>query len=179
VGKSAKELTGELGLKLQAPGSTRFLPYLGGERTPHNDSTVRGAFLGLSHGNDRPALTRAVLEGVAFALRDNLHALRSAGTEFSRLLAVGGGARSDYWLQVIATTLNLPIDIPQDGEFGAALGAARLGLMAATGADPASVCTQPSIAKTIEPDAALTAAFGDAYQSWRAAYPALKGASHD
>ena len=179
VGRSAKDLTGELGLTLQAPGSTRFLPYLGGERTPHNDSTVRGAFLGLSHSNDRFALTRAVLEGVAFAFRDNLHALRSAGTEISRLLAVGGGARSDYWLQVIATTLNLPIDIPENGEFGAALGAARLGLMAAAGIEPASVCKPPKIAKTVEPDTSLTAPFSDAYQTWRAAYPALKGARLD
>ncbi|MGR3342092.1 MAG: xylulokinase [Paracoccaceae bacterium] len=179
VGASARELTGDLDGSLQAPGGTKFLPYLGGERTPHNDSAARAAFLGLTHGSDRPALTRAVLEGVAFAFRDNLEALRTAGTEISRLLAVGGGARSDYWLQVIATTLNLPINIPEKGEFGAALGAARLGLMAATGADPASVCKPPEIAKTIDPDITLTAAFSDAYHTWRAAYPALKGASHD
>ena len=176
AGKSAQELTSELGLALQAPGGVRFLPYLGGERTPHNDSAARAAFLGLTHSDDRAALTRAALEGVAFAFRDNLAALQRAGTEISRLLAVGGGASSDYWLQVIATSLNLPIDIPQDGEFGAALGAARLGLMAATGADPASVCTQPILARTVEPDTSLTAAFSDAYQIWRAAYPALKGA---
>jgi len=179
VGKSAHNLTGELGLTLQAPGGTKFLPYLGGERTPHNDSAARAAFLGLTHGNDRPALTRAVLEGVAFAFRDNLAALRATGTEISRLLAVGGGARSEYWLQVIATTLNLSIDIPKSGEYGAALGAARLGLMAATGIDPASVCKPPEIVKTIEPDTSLTAAFSDSYQTWRAAYPALKEASHD
>jgi len=124
----------------------------------------------------RPALTRAVLEGVAFAFRDNLAALRATGTEISRLLAVGGGARSEYWLQVIATTLNLSIDIPKSGEYGAALGAARLGLMAATGIDPASVCKSPEIAKTIEPDTSLSAAFSDAYARWRTAYPALKGA---
>ena len=176
VGKSAQELTGELGATLQAPGGTRFLPYLDGERTPHNDSTVRAAFLGLSHSDDRPALTRAVLESVAFAFRDNLHALRLTGTKVPRVLAVGGGARSKYWLQVIATTLDLPIDIPENGEFGAALGAARLGLMAAPGADPAAVCKRPGLVRTIEPDTSLSAAFSDTYQSYRAANPALKGA---
>jgi xylulokinase len=179
VGRSARDLTGELGRTLRAPGSALFLPYLGGERTPHNDSHARGAFLGLSHSDDRPALTRAVLEGVAFALRDNLAALRATGTEISRLLAVGGGARSAYWLQVIATTLDLSIDVPKAGELGAAFGAARLGLMAATGADPASVCTPPIIAESVDPDTTIPAAFSDAYARWRTAYPALKGARLD
>ena len=175
TGESAQDLTAELGDRLCAPGSARFLPYLGGERTPHNDATVRGTFMGLSHGDDRAALTRAVLEGVAFAFCDNLDALRSAGTNISRLLAVGGGAQSRYWLQVIATALNLPVDIPKDGDFGAAFGAARLGLMAATGESPATVCTAPKVAETILPDTSLTHAFADAYQAYRATYPALKG----
>lgn len=175
AGKSAQDLTAELG-RLQAPGTARFLPYLGGERTPHNDASVRGAFLNLSHNDDRDALTRAVLEGVGFAFRDNLEALRSAGTEISRVLAVGGGAQSKYWLSVIATTLNLPVDIPKDGDFGAAFGAARLGLMAATGANPEVICTGPKVASTIQPDTALSHSFNDAYQSYKQAYPALKGA---
>lgn len=175
TGSSAQELTAELGDQLQAPSGVQFLPYLGGERTPHNDAAVRGAFLGLSHSDDRAALTRAVLQGVAFAFCDNLAALRSTGTDISRLLAVGGGAQSRYWLTVIATTLNLPIDIPKDGDFGAAFGAARLGLMAATGADPAIICAAPDVAQTIEPETALISHFSDAYQTYRAAYPALKG----
>lgn len=175
TGYSAQELTAELGDQLQAPSGVQFLPYLGGERTPHNDAAVRGAFLGLSHSDDRAALTRAVLQGVAFAFCDNLAALRSTGTDISRLLAVGGGAQSRYWLTVIATTLNLPIDIPKDGDFGAAFGAARLGLMAATGADPAIICAAPDVAQTIEPETALISHFSDAYQTYRAAYPALKG----
>ena len=175
AGKSAQDLTAELG-PLQAPSTARFLPYLGGERTPHNDASVRGAFLNLSHTDDRAALTRAVLEGVGFAFRDNLEALRSAETEISRVLAVGGGAQSKYWLSVIATTLNLPVDIPKDGDFGAAFGAARLGLMAATGADPEIICTGPKVASTIQPNTALSHSFNDAYQSYKQAYPALKGA---
>ncbi len=175
TGMSAQELTTELGDTLQTPGGVTFLPYLGGERTPINDADARGAFVNLSHSDDRPALTRAVLEGVTFAFRDSLEALRSTGTELARVLAVGGGSKSTYWLKAIATTLNIPVDIPKDGDFGAAFGAARLGLMAATGADPALVCTQPEIAQTIEPDTGLTSAFDDAYQSYTATYPALKG----
>ncbi len=174
TGLSARDLTAELGFDLRAPTKTQFLPYLGGERTPHNDAAIRGAFLHLSHSDDRPALTRAVLNGVAFAFCDNLAALRSTGTNITRLLAVGGGAQSHYWLAAIATALNLPIDIPQDGDFGAAFGAARLGLMAATGA-PASVCTTPRISQTIEPNKAQLNAYADAYQQFRTAYPALKG----
>ncbi len=176
TGKSPQELTAELG-ELEAPGATLFLPYLGGERTPHNDATIRGAFLNLSHTDDRAALTRAVLEGVAFALRDNLEALKSAGTNIDRMLAVGGGSLSKYWLEVIATAMNLPIDVPKDGDFGAAFGAARLGLLAATGKDPETVCTGPEIDHTIQPNAALVPAFADAYQSYKQAYPALKGAT--
>ena len=175
VGKSPAELTSTLG-DLAAPGNALFLPYLGGERTPHNDAEIRGAFLNLSHTDDQASLTRAVLEGVGFALRDNMEALRSAGTEISNLLAVGGGSLSNYWLQVLATTLDTAIDVPVDGDFGAALGAARLGLMAGSGASPDSVCTVPEIDHTVEPNKNLTAAFSDAYHSYTSAYPALKGA---
>ncbi|WP_180898811.1 xylulokinase [Martelella soudanensis] len=172
--KSPAELATEVGDTLQAPGDVTFLPYLSGERTPHNDAAIRGAFIGLAHESDRPAMTRAVMEGVAFALRDNLEALRSAGTELSRITAIGGGSRSRYWLKAVATALDLPIDIPADGDFGAAFGAARLGMLAATGADPLSVCTPPKTAETIEPEAAHRAAFEDAYQRFRALYPAIR-----
>ncbi|AJY45269.1 xylulokinase [Martelella endophytica] len=172
--KTPAELSAEVGDALKAPTDVTFLPYLSGERTPHNDAAIRGAFIGLAHESDRPAMTRAVMEGVAFALRDNLEALRSAGTELSRITAIGGGSRSRYWLKAVATALNLPIDIPADGDFGAAFGAARLGLLAATSADPLSVCTPPRTAETVEPDAAHIAAFEDAYQRFRALYPAIK-----
>ncbi|MEZ2128425.1 MULTISPECIES: xylulokinase [unclassified Sinorhizobium] len=174
TGKSAADLTGELGETLKAPTGVTFLPYLSGERTPHNDATIRGAFIGLGHESDRPVLTQAVLEGVAFAIRDNLEALRSAGTDIARVTAIGGGSRSRYWLASIATALGLPVDLPADGDFGAAFGAARLGLIAATGADPVAVCTPPKTASTIEPVASLTAAYEEAYRRYRALYPAIK-----
>jgi xylulokinase len=176
TGASAADLTAELGERLKAPSSVTFLPYLSGERTPHNDAAIRGAFLGLGHESGRAVLTQAVLEGVSFALRDNLEALKSAGTTLSRVTAIGGGSRSHYWLKSIATALDLPVDLPADGDFGAAFGAARLGLIAATGANPAEVLTAPATAETIEPEAALTAAYEDAYQRYRRLYPAIRAA---
>ncbi|KQS76580.1 xylulose kinase [Rhizobium sp. Leaf384] len=176
TGRSASDLTGELGDTLQAPTGVTFLPYLSGERTPHNDATIRGAFIGLGHESSRAVLTQAVLEGVSFAIRDSLEALKSAGTQLHRVTAIGGGSRSAIWLSSIATALGLPVDVPADGDFGAAFGAARLGLVAATGADPLSVFTPPKTARTIEPVAALREAYEDAYQRYGRLYPAIRAA---
>ncbi|MGK6311817.1 xylulokinase [Neorhizobium sp. DT-125] len=178
AGKSAAELSQELGEELKAPTGVTFLPYLSGERTPHNDAAIRGAFIGLGHESSRAVLTQAVLEGVTFAIRDNLEALKSAGTSISRVTAIGGGSRSRYWLQSIATSLGVPVDIPADGDFGAAFGAARLGLIAATGADPLAVCTAPKTEETVEPVAALSEAYETAYGRYRAAYPAIRSLVH-
>ncbi|WP_417423170.1 xylulokinase [Hoeflea sp.] len=170
-------LTAELGEQLVAPGSVLFLPYLSGERTPHNDSAIRGGFAGLGHESDRVALTRAVIEGVSFAFRDSLAALAQAGTQLSRVTAIGGGSRSVYWLETLATVLGMPVDIPEGGDFGAAFGTARLGLIAAENADPFSICTPPATARTIDPNRELASAFDEAYSHYRALYPALKGAT--
>jgi xylulokinase len=173
VGTSAADLTGALG-PLQAPGKARFMPYLGGERTPLNDAAIRGAFIGLEHATDCAAGTRAVLEGVTFAIRDCRDALAATGTSFERLLAVGGGSRSDYWLAAIATALDCPVQLPVAGDFGGAFGAARLALMAATGAG-AEVATLPPIARTIDPVRSLTASFNDGHARYRAAQSAIRG----
>lgn len=171
VGRKASELTGELGA-LQVPGRTMSLPYFGGERTPHNDARVRGAMLGLEHATDRHAGTRAVLEGVAFAFRDSLAAMSATGTAPAQLIAAGGGSRSIYWLKAIATVLDLPVAMPKDGEYGAALGAARLGMMAA-GQGGAEIATPPHIDHVIEPDRDLRTAFDAAYSRYTTSYPAL------
>ena len=173
VGQEAATLTGELG-PLRAPGKTTFLPYLGGERTPLNSASIRGAFTGLEHATDRAAGTRAVLEGVAFAFRDSRDALAATGTKLTHVLAVGGGAKSDYWLRTIATALNCPIQLPVAGDFGGAFGAARLAIMAATGAG-AEIATLPKIARQIDPDPALTDAFDAGHARYRAAQSAIKG----
>lgn len=175
TGLSAAALTRELGDTLRAPTAT-FLPYLSGERTPHNDAAIRGAFAGLSHASGRTELTQAVIEGVAFAFRDSLEALKSAGTRPGRVAAVGGGSRSPYWLKAIATALGIPVDLPADGDFGAAFGAARLGMAAADGTDPRDLFTPPRIARRFEPEASLLPAYEHAYLRYRALYPAISGA---
>lgn len=173
AGSDAAAMTTALG-PLRAPGKTRFLPYLGGERTPLNDSAIRGAFIGLDHATDRDAATRAVLEGVAFAIRDCRDALSATGTKITRLLAVGGGSRSDYWLSAIATALGTPVTLPVSGDFGGAFGAARLAIMAATGAG-AEIATLPATDHTIDPDQALLSAFDEGHARYRAAQSAIRG----
>ncbi len=172
AGSDAAAMTASLG-PLKAPGKTRFLPYLGGERTPVNSASIRGAFIGLEHATDRDAATRAVLEGVTFAIRDCRDALAATGTRIDRLLGVGGGSRSDYWLSAIATALGTPVALPVAGDFGGAFGAARLGLMAATGAG-AEVATMPKIARTIDPVPALSAAFDEGHFRYAAAREAIR-----
>jgi xylulokinase len=171
TGSDAAALTGSLG-PLQAPGKTRFLPYLGGERTPLNSASVRGAFVGLEHATDRDAAARAVLEGVTFAIRDSRDALAATGTTIRRLLGVGGGSRSDYWLSAIATALDTPVSVPVSGDFGGAFGAARLAIMAATGAG-AEIATMPAIERQIDPVPSLSTAFDEGYARYRAAQTAI------
>jgi xylulokinase len=169
----AAALTAGLG-DLHAPGRALFLPYLGGERTPLNDAHIRGAFLGLEHATDRAAATRAVLEGVTFAIRDCRDALAATGTEITSLLAVGGGSRSDYWLRAVATALGTPIDVPVAGDFGGAFGAARLAMMAATGGG-AELAPPPPIDHSIDPDPTLAGAFDAGHARYVAARDAIRG----
>ena len=131
--------------------------------------------MGLGHETDAKAMTHAVLDGVAFAFRDSLEALKDAGSTVKRVMAVGGGTKSELWLKIIATVLGMPIDLPASGEVGGAFGAARMGLMAATGASYSSVCTKPKIAKTILPDTKAKAAYEAAYLRYTKIYPAIKG----
>ena len=174
LGRSAPVLTKALGSALDAPAPALFLPYLSGERTPVNDAGARGIFFGLGHESDRDSLVHAVLDGVAFAFRDCLEALKAAGTRIERATAVGGGSKSRLWLKIIATVLGVPIDVPAGGELGAAFGAARLGLVAATGEPPRAVLRSPAMASTILPVANAAAAYEDAYRRYVRLYPAWK-----
>jgi xylulokinase len=136
-----------------------FLPYLAGERTPHNDPGATAQFAQLSMEHDAAALAYAVLEGVAFALSDCLDVLRAAGAAPRSCMLVGGGARSDLWARLIAEAGGLSLDIPAGAELGAAFGAARLGLLAA-GASEAEVCRRPRLRAAVNPgrlDAAVLA----------------------
>ncbi len=171
IGGTAEGLTASLG-ELQAPGPAVFLPYLGGERTPLNSGSVRGGFLGLEHATDRTAGTRAVLEGVTFAFADCRDALAATGTQMDSVVAVGGGSRSEYWLSAISTALNIPVSVPKDGDFGAAFGAARLGMMAAGG--DSDLAKRPKIDRVIEPDPALVTAFAEGHARYKQAAGFLK-----
>ena len=172
LNSSAQEMTNDLGV-LKAPSKTLFLPYLGGERTPHNDSQIRASFINLDHNADRQAMIRAVIEGVAFAFRDCFDALSSTGTKINQLVAVGGGAKSEYWVQAIATTLGLPISIPVAGDYGGAFGAARLGMIA-YGINRYDVAISPKIKHIIEPVMSLHDDYLSALKSYRETYKVLK-----
>ena len=173
TGKTPADLTQTLGA-LGMPGTLRFAPYLSGERTPHNDSAIRAAFTGLDIAHRPEDLARAVVEGVSFALRDCQQALAATGTRLDQCLAIGGGTRSRYWVELLATVLNQPLDLPAAGEFGAALGAVRLAICGTTGAAPETVMTRPEIAETVAPRADLVPAYDAAYAHWRGLYPSLR-----
>ncbi|AZV77116.1 xylulokinase [Parasedimentitalea marina] len=176
VGRTPADLAGALKTGVSGPSKTLFLPYLSGERTPHNDSTIRGSFIGLDVATTPEDMTQSVMEGVSFALRDNLDALKATGTNLSRVLAIGGGTKSRFWLETLATTLNLPLDLPEKGDFGAALGAARLAIAADTRADLSTIMTAPKVAETIEPCADLVDRYSETHARYRALYPHLKAA---
>ena len=171
VDTPAPELTAALGPGVARPSPAMFMPYLSGERTPHNDAGARGGFLGLDQTTSRQDLTQAVLEGVAFAFRDCLRVLGEAGTEVARAFAVGGGANSPVWLGIMASVLGRPLDVSATADVGAAYGAARLGQAAAIASrDPAALMPPPAIARTVEPDPALTRAYADRYDAYRGLY---------
>lgn len=170
-----KTLTQMLPQELQPPGPITFMPYLSGERTPHNDANVCGGFFNISRHNNLVDLTKAVLEGVAFGLRDSLEALRKTGARPERLYAIGGGARSEYWLRLIATVLGVSILVPKDGDFGSALGSARLARIATTGEDISMVMTTATVAEIIEPDVHLADAFDEAYRNFVKSYGGYRG----
>ena len=150
-----------------------FLPYLAGERTPHNDPHATGVLFGLTHDHTSAAIGHAVLEGVTFGLLDGLNALRAAGTEVSRLSLVGGGARSPAWAQMLASALDVEIVTHVGSEAGGALGAARLAWLADSG-DEATVCIAPPVAARYQPDPAERDRLMTRYPRFCALYPTLR-----
>ena len=146
-----------------------FLPYLSGERTPHNDPAAQGVFFGLTHGTDRAALVYSAIEGVSFGLADGMDALRSAGTSVDTLSLVGGGSRSAFWAQLIADLLDVRLETHTGGETGAALGAARLGALS-VGAPEASTCTRPPVSRSFTPSPAARGALLGRLERFRKLY---------
>ncbi len=149
--------------------SPLFLPYLSGERTPHNDAKVRGSFHGLDFDTDAARLGYAVMEGVSFGLLDGLAALNAAGSTVSRLSLVGGGARSAFWAQMLASALDAEIVTHGGSAVGGALGAARLGALA-VGAPMASVCLPPPVDTVYRPDPAERALLAPRHDLFRSLY---------
>lgn len=167
-------LLDEAARNFTGPSPVLFLPYLTGERTPHNDPAAKGVLYGLTPGVGRAGIIQAVLEGVAFALADGEAALTAAGSRAESLWVTGGGARSDLWMRILASTLGRPLVIDTGRELGPALGAARLARMAVTGESAARICRKPAAGRKIAPDPALVPAYGERRERFRLLYRALR-----
>ena len=152
-----------------------FLPYLSGERTPHNDPSASGLFAGLRAEHGADALVFAVMEGVAFAFADGLDVVEAAGARPKSTLIVGGGARSSFWAQMIADATGLTIDLPAGAEAGAALGAARLAMLAAGAGDERTICVRPEAQKRFEPRAERAMLHAPRLKRYEALYRVEKG----
>ncbi|WP_321888686.1 xylulokinase [Burkholderia cenocepacia] len=151
-----------------------FLPYLGGERTPHNDAHARGVFFGLSNEHDADDLAYAVMEGVAFAMADGYDALRAAGTTLDAVSFIGGGSKSAFWAGLCANATGLSMQRHADGAVGAALGAARLARLAATDDTLEEVCVAPPVTETVAPDPASVDLLAGRLARYRRLYRALR-----
>ena len=171
TGQSESALLSEL-----TPGATTsafFAPYLTGERTPHNDTAVRAGFAMLDASHTRADMTLAVLEGVAYAMRDAQLALAGAGTNIAESDLLGGGARSTQWCQVMADVLGIPLHAVTQSEIGCAAGAARLAAMAASGGGRDSVsvfATRPARLATYEPQSSAVEYHAARHAHWRQLY---------
>ncbi len=152
-----------------------FLPYLMGERSPHNNPNARGTFTGITMDTTREDMTQAVLEGVAFALRDSLEVAKSLGIPITRTKICGGGAKSPLWCKMIANILNLKVD-KIESEEGPALGAAMLAAVGCGvyGSVEEIAEKMVKVVDTIEPDPAIAAKYDEKYAQFKQIYPALK-----
>ena len=152
-----------------------YLPYLMGERSPHNDPNARAVFLGMTMDTTRADMTQAVLEGVAFALRDSLEVARSLGIRLERTKICGGGAKSPLWKKIIANVLNLKVDVIESEE-GPAMGGAMLAAVACGEYKSVEEIAAKvvRIVDTVEPDPELTAKYEERYAAFRQIYPACR-----
>lgn len=166
----------QAGIKKQGKNNVYFLPYLMGERSPHNDPSARGTFIGLTMDTTREDMTQAVLEGVTFGLRDSFEVAKSLGIQIERTKICGGGAKSPLWRQMVADIFNLKVDIIESEE-GPGYGAA---ILAAVGCGEYASVQEAAdklvkVVKTIEPDPETAALYEEKYQKFRQIYPAVKG----
>jgi xylulokinase len=167
-------LLAEVEAKFSGPSRLLVLPYLSGERTPHDDPYARGVIFGLTGDTSRAELVQAALEGVAFSLVDGRDALAAGGTRVTSAGVIGGGARSRFWTRLIASALNIPLRRFAGGERGPAFGAARLARLAHGGDDAASVLAEPPVTETIAPDRDLSDAYQPRVEAFRRLYSSLR-----
>jgi xylulokinase len=172
LGGDVDALIGEVGESFRGPSPIFVLPYLAGERTPHNDPFASGVVFGLAGDTRRTDVIQGFMEGVAFTFADAKDALALDADAPDRVGFIGGGARSRLWGRMIASVLGLPLVRYAASGVGPAIGAARLGFVAA-GAS-LEVCTEPPVADTIEPDPALADAYRPRIEAWRGLYRSLK-----
>ena len=149
-----------------------FVPYLTGERTPHNDPEANGIFAGLRAQHNQVAMAYAVMEGVAFCFADDFDVLADSGAALKSCFLVGGGARSQFWGQMLADVIGFPLDLPAGAETGAALGAARLGMLAANAGSELEICFKPDIKLRYQPDRAEKEFYQPRLKRFRALYDA-------
>jgi xylulokinase len=178
VAKLTGRPAGELVTAAKARGPTRhspfFLPYLSGERTPHNDPHARGVFFGITHETNPEDLAVAALEGVALAFADGRDVLVEKGGGIGEISVTGGGGRFAYWGDLLAAALDRPLTYRAGSEVGAALGAARLGRLAVSGEPIEAVCVPPPIERIVQPDAALAALLAARRKIFEQLYQELK-----
>lgn len=156
-----------------APEQLLFLPYLNGERTPHDNPHARGVLFGLTPASGQGEVVKAVLEGVGFSLREAREAIEAAGTPIAELAVIGGGTRSDLWLQLLASIIDRPLVRYRDSDTGPAFGAARLARLAVTGEFPEEICQTPPLDAIFKPDTVLAKRYTRAYERYRQLYKAL------
>ena len=151
-----------------------FLPYLSGERTPHNDPLASACFFGVTNSTTRAELTLAILEGVAYSFADGRDALLSAGTSFKQIALIGGGARSARWRQILADVLNEPLIFRDGGEMGPGLGAARLAQLAINPGQLEQICRAPDILAHHQPNASKQHYYQQRLSKYRQLYQATQ-----
>ncbi len=152
-----------------------FLPYLMGERSPHNNPNARGTFIGMTMDTTRADMTQAVLEGVAFALRDSFEVAKSLGIRIERTKICGGGAKSPLWKKIIANVMNIKVDVIESEE-GPALGGAMLAAVACGeyGSVEEAAAKLVKVIDTVEPTPEIAAKYEERYQQFKEIYPACK-----
>ncbi|MCZ8097927.1 MAG: xylulokinase [Burkholderiales bacterium] len=176
VGAPIETLLDEVEALGSGPSELVFLPYLSGERTPHDDADARGVFLGMTPATTRAGLVRAVLEGVAFSFADARDALASGGTRLADAAVIGGGARSTLWMQILADVLGIRLRRYRGGAKGPAFGAARLARMAFTGLPASVIAVPPAVLDEFEPDPSMADGYAAALLRYRLTYRALRAA---